>query len=75
MCRQNGMLVLIFKRDKLVQKPEQFINLLLWKIGIVLRVLDLERVDAGTFPPYDVRQRIKAWVAHRNPDRMITMPL
>lgn len=67
------MLAFIVCRDKFIKEPEEFVNLLYWEIGIVSGVLDFESIDVWALSGYDIRQRVQAWIADRNTNRVETV--
>jgi len=66
MSCDDGMLMTVIRRDKLVEKPEKFIDLLFREIGVVASVFYFKSVNVRAFSSHDVWQGIKAWVANWN---------
>ena len=60
---------------KLVKEPEEFVNLLLRKVGIVAGVLNFKSVGVFAFPGHYVRQRIQAGVANGDTDSIVPVLL
>ena len=71
MRRYNSMLIHLVSRYQLIQKPEQLVNLLPRKVRVVTGVFHLKRISVLTFSCHQVRQRTQAWVADRNPHRIV----
>jgi len=71
----DGMLMHVISGDKLVEKPEEFIDLLFGKVGVVAGVFYFKSVHVGAFSCHDVWQGIEAWVAYWNTDGVVAFLL
>jgi hypothetical protein len=56
----------IIRGDKEVEKPEEFIDLLFGKVGVVGGVFYFKSVTVHAFSCHNVWQGVKAWVAYWN---------
>jgi hypothetical protein len=71
MSCDDGMFMPVIRRDKLVEKPEEFIDLLLGKVGVVASVFYFKSVNVRAFSGHDVWQGIETWVAYWNADSSV----
>jgi len=67
----DSMFMTVIRRDKLVEKPEKFIDLLFREIGVVASVFYFKSVNVRAFSGHDVWQGIETWVAYGNADSCV----
>jgi len=67
----DGMFMAVIGWNKLVKKPEEFIDLLFGKVGVVAGVFYFKSVNVLAFSSHDVRQGIEARVAYWNTDGIV----
>ena len=60
------MFVFIIDGNEFIEESEEFFDLLFRKVGVVLRVFDLEGVHLRVFSCHYVGQRVKTWIADWN---------
>ena len=75
MCCDDGVLMLVVCRNKEVEKPEEFIDLLFGKVGVVAGVFYFKSVAVRAFSRHDIWQGIEAWVAYWNSDGVVAFLL
>jgi len=71
----HGVFVPVIGGDKEVEKPEEFVDLLFGKVGVVGGVFYFKRIAVGAFSCHDVWQRIKAGVAYWDSDSAVSFLL
>jgi hypothetical protein len=67
----DGVLMLFVCRHEFVEKSEELVYLLAWKVGVVSSVLDFECVHVFALARHDVRQGIKTGVAYRHANGIV----
>ncbi len=67
----DGVLMRVIGGDKEVEKPEEFIDLLFGKVGVVAGVFYFKSVTVRAFSRHDIRQGIEARVAYWNSDGVV----
>lgn len=65
------MLKFFRTRYEFVEKSEEFVDLFLWKVGVVIGVFYFESVDVLIFASDYVRKGLEAWVAYRYSDSVV----
>ena len=71
MSCDDGMFMPVIRRDKLVEKPEEFVDLLFGEVGVVASVFYFKSVNVRAFSGHDVWQGIETWVAYWNADSSV----
>jgi len=71
----DGVLMPVIGGDKEVEKPEEFIDLLFGKVGVVGGVFYFKSVTMRAFSCHDVWQGVEAWVANWNADSVVAFLL
>ncbi len=67
----DGVLMPVVGRDEEVEKPEEFIDLLFGKVGVVGGVFYFKGVAVCAFSRHDVWQRIEAGITYWHPDGIV----
>ena len=67
----DGVLMPVIRGDEKVEKPEEFIDLLFGKVGVVGGVFYFKSVAVCAFSCHDVGQGVEAWVAYWNSDGVV----
>jgi len=71
--RNDGVLMLLVCRYEFVEKAEELVYLLAWKIRVVSCVLDFKRVHVVALARHDVGKRVKTGVAYRHSDGVVAV--
>ncbi len=71
----DGVLMPVIGGDEEVEKPEEFIDLLFGKVGVVGGVFYFKSVTVCAFSRHDIGQGIEAWVAYWNSDGVVAFLL
>ena len=66
-----GVLMRVVSGDEVVEKPEEFVDLLFGKVGVVGGVFYFKSVHVGAFSRHDIGQGIEAWVAYWHSDGVV----
>lgn len=56
----------------MVKKPEEFVDLFFGKVGVVGYVFYFERVSVLSPSGHNVGERVEAWIAHWNPNGVVS---
>ncbi len=61
--------------DEFVEEPEELVDLLLGKVGVVGGVFDFKSVHVKVASRHDVWQGVEAWVAYGDPNGVVAFLL
>jgi hypothetical protein len=72
-CSKHSVFMLTFDRYEFIQESEELLNLLFGKIRIIFCIFHFEGVNFQVLSGYNIRERVKAWIADRNAHGIVSI--